>query len=319
MRYTQERLIGFSSTSAGMIDIIGAYILLASGIVANKYVLRSMAPDLLVGIRMLVSGLAIFLYSVSDSPRLRWRYIREDFAKLAFIAICTTLAPSLLKAFALKYMPASKQTLLGSIDPFVTATYAYFIWNDRITLRQFLGMLVAFAGIVVLLISRFPEEQLWGEFSSVSYPEIAALIAVALGRYGWILVQMFIRKDRYAPHEITSLSMLSSGALALILGFFRGMTYEIPQENPWFFISVLCFTTFVGNIGGYTLYSYCLKHHSATLMSISGLLIPVLVASLSSLLGLEVLNGTFFVAMACVGMGMFLFYSKQIASALRAA
>jgi drug/metabolite transporter (DMT)-like permease len=287
-----------------MFDIIGAYFLLASGIVANKYALRSIAPDLLVGIRMAVSGIFLLGFSVRTSPRLRWSHIKHDIWLLLGIALGTTLVPALLKAYALSSMAASKQTLLGSIDPFITALYAYLMWRDPLTLRKLCGMTVGFMGIAISVADRVPAEQ----WSIVSLPEIAVIIAIALGRYGWMLVQMLLKKDRYLPTEITSLSMLLSGLCSLGMSCMRGSAFIMPAEVSWTLVSVLVYTTLIGNICGYTAYTYCLRKYHATLIATVGLVVPLFVAALSMLFGMEQLSLRFGIAFALVALGMLIFH-----------
>lgn len=293
-----------------MIDIIGAYLLLASGIVANKYVLRYMAPDLLVGLRMTISGLFLMSLSIRTSPRLRWNHIKHDLGSLIGMSLGSTLIPALLKAYALSMMAASKQTLLGSIDPFITALYAYSIWDERLTARKLIGMTIGFIGIALSVADKVPTEQ-WG---IISLPEIAVIISIALGRYGWILVQILLKKERYKPTEITSIGMLSSGLISLTLNIGRGIHFIRPLPDDFSYINALIYTTVIGNICGYTAYSYCLQRHNATLIATTGLLVPLFVAGISALLGLETLTIRFFIALSMVALGMTIFYSDKIYS-----
>lgn len=294
-----------------MIDMFITFALLASGNVANKFLLKSMSPELLVGIRMSVSGLLILLFSVYNSPRLRWSHIRNDISIILVIAVITTLLPALLKAFALSYMVASKQMLLGSIDPFITAGYAYLLWREPLSWRQAIGMVVGCIGVGISAISSSPTEHIWGEWLIFSLPEIAVLLAVSLGRYGWMIVQSMLRKGRYLPHELTALSMFISGILSLSLSIIRGKTVLFTGPAPDHFISIILYTTFIGNIAGYTGYSYCLRHHSATVVSLTGLMMPPLVAFFAACVGLETLSLNFFIAMAFVTLGMVIFYSNK--------
>lgn len=293
-----------------MIDMLCAFALLASGNVANKYILQTMSPELLVGIRMSISGLLIILFSIRRSPRLRWSHIRSDLATLSLIALVSTLIPALLKAFALTYMAPSKQVLIGSIDPFITAFYAYLLFSEPITARQLLGIVVGCTGVVIAALTSTPYEKLWGEWGIFSFPECAVIMAVALGRYGWMVTQGLIRKERYRPHEITALSMLTSGILSLILGLLRGKTLIITGPVTPHFVTAVLYTTFIGNIAGYTLYSNCLRHHSSTIVSLTGLSMPLFVALMSWGVGLEPLSATFFIALAFLATGMAIFYSK---------
>jgi len=295
-----------------MLDIIVAYTMLASGIVANKFLLKSISPDLFVGIRMFVSGVLLFAFSVGSSHRLRWRYVREDIGVILFISLCTTLIPSTLKAFALDYMPASKYSLLGSIDPFVTAIYAYFLWNERLTLTKIMGMLIGFSGVLISIMSSMPAEQQWGQLLYLSYPEIAVIGSVIVSRYGWILVQGMLKKDRYMPVEINSLAMLFSGSFALCGALLRGAQVTIASPFIPQFIGIFLITIVIGNLIGYTMYSYCLKRHNATLMSLSGFMIPCFVYLFSQMLGFEKFSLNFIISLALLFCGVCIFYIDDL-------
>ena len=56
-------------------------------------------------------------------------------------------------------------------------------------------------------------------WSIFSFPEIAAFLAMAIGRVGWMFVQQLLRKERYTPAEANGLLMSISGALAFIIPF----------------------------------------------------------------------------------------------------
>lgn len=296
-----------------MIDIISAYACLAAGIVANKFLLQSIAPDLFIGIRMFVSGLLLLPMALKNSPRLRWEYIKQDFGAIVFITVCTTLAPSLTKAFALKNMLASKTTLLGSIDPFVTAIYAYFLWNERLSSKKILGMLLGLVGVIIASLTTSATELKWGEFLFISYPELATFASVMVSRYGWIKVQTMLKGNRYTPMEMNSVTMVASGFFALLFAYFRGA--QLPASTlvtPWF-LMVFIFTIIAGNLLGYNLYSQCLKKHSATWMSLAGFLVPIFVLLFSKILGSEALTWNFFVSAAILFAGLCIFYYDDLA------
>lgn len=294
-----------------MFDIVLVYFLLASGIVANKYLLASVSPDLFVGIRMFTAGLLLLPWSIRCA-RTRLANVRADLPSLFFISLCTTLVPAVTKAFALKYMAASKTALLGSIDPFVTALYAYILWQERLSFKKILGMLIGLCGVVITILSTSAAEIQWGEFLHLSYPELAALGSVALSRYGWILVQLMLKKERYKPVEINSMTMLISGALALMIASLSGARFQIAPGCTGTFVIFFAYTVVIGNLCGYTLYSYCLKRHSATWMSFSGFLVPVFVFTISALLGREQLSYHFFIAGVLLFIGLSIFYYEDL-------
>lgn len=295
-------------------DLMGAYILLASGIVANRYLLSHgyITAPFLVSVRMLISSAAIILFSARTSPRFRWNYLRHDIAIIALIAIVSTLIPAYLKAYALTTMPAAKQTLIGSIDPFITAFYAYMLWGEPITRRKMLGIAIGFCGIAVSLIAQSPEDALWHSWFFISWPELASIASVAAGRYGWILVQNIMKRERYLPHEVTSITMGVAGLGALLLAWNSPSAphfINVAPDQIWMFLSVLCYTVFIGNIFGYTAYSYALKAHSSTIVSLVGLSMPILVALIEWMVGLNAPPAYFFTSVGLLAIGFAIFFN----------
>ncbi|CAM6002344.1 unnamed protein product [Sphagnum balticum] len=261
-----------------MVDIVLAYVFLAGGIVSNKYILASMSAELFVALRMLISGLLLMLYNSHQTESLTYQRVKNDRLGLLAIAGCTTLVPALLKAWSLKRMLASKQSLLGSIDPFVTALMVYYLFNEKISRSKVLGMVVGFIGVMVVILSKSTDEFGYEFFWRISYPELAIVAAVIISRYGWILVQVLLRNNHYTPIQINALVQVIAGMLAFMVAVFNNNIRLGPIASYPHFIACFAFTVLGGNIIGYTLYAYSLKHHSATLVSLAGFLIPLLVA-----------------------------------------
>ena len=149
--------------------------------------------------------------------------------------------------------------------------------NERITPRKILGILCGFSGVVVLLTSTTPLEETFRVWSIFSFPELAVLASVTISRGGWIKTQSLVRSERYSPLEINGITMLFSGMIALVVAFCTGSTSISSTVSPYETFVALAYSIIGGNIIGYTLYTKALKHNSATLVSLSGFLIPVFV------------------------------------------
>lgn len=285
---------------------------MASGISTNKVLLGMMPATLFVGIRMLLAGVLMFAYAYRTSPRLRWNYLKEDGFVLLGVALFTTYIPSILKAFGLKYLFSSKAALYGAIDPFVTALYAYILWQEKLSFRKFLGILIGFAGIMVVTFTHSASEQPWHAWLMFSWPELASIATVFVSRGGWIMIRNLVRKERYTPLEVNGLSMIISGVLALATATLLGQWQEVEISSYEFFGVLLMYTIIAGNILGYTLYAYVLKHANITLISLAGFSIPVFVGAIGwALLG-EPISMALIIAALMVLVGLVVFYSDEL-------
>ena len=294
--------------------LLGYYALFASALSVNKLILFSLSTWLFVAIRRLAAGIILFSYITitSKSERLKLRYIQKDLLTILYISILTMFVPSILKAYSFQNLVSSKAALLGSLDPFVTAFYAYLLWKEKLTLQQIVGMVVAFAGVIVLMTSTNPLEMAAGEWGIISLPELAMIGSLIISRYGWILAREMLKTERYSSSELNSLIMIVSGLYALVATYLLGICdfCTIPLTST--FAALFAYSVFFGEIAGYTVYGNLLKNYNITLLSLAGLTIPLFVHLLGPLILGEPLSSVFFVALGLVACGMYIFYRDQI-------
>lgn len=294
--------------------LLGYYALFASALSVNKLILFSLSTWFFVAIRRLTAGIILFSYITitSKSERLKLRYIQKDILVILYISILTMFVPSILKAYSFQNLVSSKAALLGSLDPFVTAFYAYLLWQEKLTTKQIVGMLVAFAGVIVLMSSTNPIEMAAGEWGIISLPELAMIGSLIISRYGWILARDMLKTERYSSSELNSLIMIVSGLYALLAAYLLGICdfCTIPLTSG--FAVLFAYSVFFGEIAGYTVYGNLLKKYNITLLSLAGLTIPLFVHLLGPLILGEPLSPVFFVALGLVACGMYIFYRDQI-------
>jgi len=295
-----------------MIAVFVGFALLASAMIANKIALLSLSPTLFVAIRMLGAGFLLLAYYWGRTDRVRWSYFKHDIWLLLSISILTTLIPSLFKAYALKHMISAKFSFLGSVDPFITAFYAYLLWGERLTGAKIVGMLLGLISLLIMFWAVAPQEANLLVFGRISYPELAALAAPLLGRIGWMLIQYLIRKERYTAGQVNGLTMSMSGIAAFIISY-ATEAWILPTPTPWVSLSAaMIYTIVVGNIIALTMYAYFLKYHSATFLSLAGFSVNFFVALYGWLLLGEVPPVHFYSAAAVMILALIVFYAQEI-------
>ncbi len=311
-----------------MVLLFLAYAFLASAISTNKVILYAMAPEFLVGIRMLVAALFLAVYSFFvKHHRLVWRSIKQYAPTIIVVALFTTFFPSNLKAYALAHMPSSKMAFFGTLDPFVAAFYSYVVYGERLTPRKWLGVALGFAGMMVLIFASSPFEEQLKAFSVVSYPELAAFWAIVLSRLGWITAQQLLKKELLSPVQLNILTMSIGGAISLAAALLRNQTaitslalapLTILKIPPLSLLSptsqllgFLSYTIIVGNMLGYTIYAAMLKRYSATFIALTSFSIPLFVHALGWLFLNEPLSGSFFIACLVTFVGLVIFFFDE--------
>lgn len=295
-----------------IIQILGGYALFASAMSLNKLVLAWLAPAFFVGIRRMTSGLILFSYKAWTSPRLRFCNIRSDILTITAISLMTMCIPSILKAYSFKYLISSKAALIGSLDPFVTALYAYLLWGEKLTHKKLTGMLVAFSGILFLIIHTTSVEEVLGSWSIVSLPELAAFGSVVMSRLGWIIARRVLKSERYTPSELNSMNMVISGTLALVGTYLAGTCDFCTIPPTAAFIGLFSYAVFIGDILCYNIYGYLLKKYNITLLSLCGLSIPLFVHLYGPFIHGEPITAHFFISLAIVAAGTYIFYRDEL-------
>jgi len=293
------------------------FALLAMGITTNKYLLGYFSPVWFVAIRMLTaSAILAFVSRSSWDQAVRGR-LRKDFKLIALIAACTTFLPTWLKSFGLKYMPAAKTTLLGSIDPFVTALYAYLLFNERLTWSKAIGICFGWVGFILMASDQTPLESVWQLWGVISWPEIAVLLAIVTSRLGWTLAQQLLKRERYQPVQINTLMTGVSGLCAMSVAY--ASDQPICSCSPPFpQLLIPLFVTIVGSsVVGYAMYAKCLKLYSPTYVSLMGFTVPILVALFSWLFLAEPITYKLLLSFSALFTGMLIFESEHIISGIR--
>lgn len=293
-----------------MIDLIVTFALIASGTTANKYLLTYLPPTFFTALRMLSAGAILVGYHAFSSPRFTKEYLRTDLKLLFGISFFTTFIPSALKAFALKYLNSSQASLLGSIDPFVTALYAYILLGETLSWPKIIGLCGGTAGIMYQIVST--KNEAFPLIGALSWPELAVFANVLLSRYGWIRAQKLLRAERYKPSELNGIMMIAGGFYALVLAASLGECGWCAVPNtPTFWISGI-YTIIIGNIVAYTMYSTMLRKHSATLVSLAGLTVPLFVHLYGPFMVGEPLSLRFFISLGIVAISLTIFYFDEL-------
>lgn len=297
-----------------IIPLLGYYALFASALSINKLLLSSLSIWFFVALRRLVAGIMLFCYNVRTSPRLRFGHLRHDLGLIAGISVLTMFIPSILKAYGFQKLLSSKAALLGSLDPFITALYAYLLWGEQLTRTKLLGMLVAMSGIVILFVTTTPTEQVACACWSVSLPECAMILSLIISRYGWILARNLLRTNRYSSSEFNSLLMIISGFYALCASYLLGYCDFCSIPPTFNFALLFSYSVLIGEIAGYTIYGNLLKHHNIIFVSLAGLSIPLFVHLMGPLILGEPLSLLFFIELGLVFTGMYIFYRDDLNS-----
>lgn len=279
-----------------------------------KIALEYTEPLFLVGSRMFVAGLLLggyFLWRYPYQARLREQLDRSALLKLCALAFFNIYLTNACEVWGLNYLPAAKACLIYSLSPFVAAFFSFLLFKERLSRRKWLGLCVGFIGFFPILLTNTSSEELTSDFLGFSWPEFSVCVAAISNVYGWILLRQLVKNHEFSPLFANGISMFLGGSLALAHSYFVENWNPLPVTEYLPFIECSLFLLIISNIICYNLYGHLLKKYTATLMSLAGLTTPLFAAVLAWLYLGESMTFPFYLSLAIISTGLYLFHSEE--------
>ena len=237
--------------------------------------LESIPPALMGGLRWTIAGglLALFVRMRGEKlpPPSRWGSI----ALMGFLLLGLGNGGVV---FAEQWVPSGLAAVMVATSPFwMAAVEASLRDGERLTRNMIVGLLVGFAGILVLVWPDLTIERGDGKF-------LAGMIALQIASFGWALGSAYSRRHARNDNILgtTALQMLAGGLMMVAAGFVRGEFSQLfftPRTA-----TALVYLSTIGAIGGFVAYTYALRHLNVSFVSLYAYINPVIAVALGVLL-----------------------------------
>jgi drug/metabolite transporter (DMT)-like permease len=224
-----QRLLG-RLYNAPYVLLILTMLFWAGNATLGRYAAGYFPPVALGTLRWILAGLVLLPFAW---PYLRadWPVIRKHAWMLALLSLLSISAYNTLSYFGLQYTEVVNAVILQSVITPLMLLFAFLIFGDRISLRQAAGLLLSFAGIV-LIVSR-------GEFSTLldlrfNVGDFILLFAIA----AYSLYSVLLKK-RPPLHPLSFVTLTICWGAILLLPFFAAEIasgYTMPLEPTAFLI-----------------------------------------------------------------------------------
>ncbi|HSC25296.1 MAG TPA: DMT family transporter [Candidatus Babeliales bacterium] len=284
--------------------------LFATSFPIGKYLLSFASPLFLSGSRMLIAGGILLIYQYC-LPRTKLNFQGKHhfwiFAQIIVLGMYITYG---LRLYALDALPVWKTSFFYNFSPFLSALYAYFLFNERLSIKQWCGLSIGLIGMIPILISSSPAEATLGEFFFISKYEMFLMLSVSLHCYSWILIQKLVRHKDYDTSVVNGICMASGGLLSLITSY--AIEGPAPLYNPIAFSKGLIVMVFISNILCHNIYAKLLKTYSATFMSFTSFLSPLFAALYGWAFFQETISWHFYLSIIIVLIGLYTFYQDEL-------
>lgn len=265
--------------------------------VMMKEALRFAAPFDFVALRAIGGALLLFLAMVARRQRLRPQAPLAYF----FFGLFQTAGFLGLSTWALVEGGAGKTAVLVYSMPFWTLLLAWPLLGERLGACQWAAVLVALIGLVLVL-------EPW----RLDTAPTSKLLAVGAGISGAVstVYAKWLRASR--PIDLLSLTAWQMLFGGLVLGV---IAVVVPGPGiSWtpYFVGVLSFNIVLGTAAAWLIWLYVLHRISASIASLSLLMVPVIGVASSRLQLGEVPGGTELAGMLLIGSAILILVANPI-------
>ena len=234
--------------------------------------LETMPPMLMGGLRWTVAGGLLGAYMLARGERLpRGRDLRSALL-LGFLMLVLGNGGVV---WAEMYVPSGLAAVVIAASPFwMSGVEALQKDGERITWNTATGLLVGFAGIVLLI---WPELVQGG---ATGRGFLVGMIALQIACIGWSIGSSYSKRHgRHANvFSATAAQMLAGGAMMLTIGTVRGewgaLSFSTRSGSAFLYLST------IGAIGGFVAYTYALRHLPVSLVSLYAYINPIIAVAL---------------------------------------
>ncbi len=281
----------------------------------GRIVTQICAPVFFTGARMALSGCIFLGYYLVRNKRFSPGILGAVGAIITFTiaGIYLTTVPEL---WALQYIPSAKASFIFSLSPFAAAILSYFFFNEKMTLKKLLGLIIGLVGFMIMIIHHAPGEVIDDAIGVFSMAEIAMIIAAISTAVGWITMRRHLRTKACSAIEALGISMILGSGLAFITSAFMDSWNPVPivdyANNVSTVVLLLGLSVITSNLIGYTLYTLLLKTYTATFISFSGFIQPLFAAFYGWIFLGEFVTWYFFGAALLVFIGLYIFYIEEL-------
>ncbi len=282
------------------------YALCALSFTLSKFILSCSAPLFFVAIRMIVSGIALYIcFSVYNPVRKKIR--KEDYILFLQAILFHIVLAYTCDAWALQYMNSTESAFLYDLSPFFAAFFSYIFFKEKFTLTKVAGISIGFFSLMILLSAQTNMLCCTNFFATG-----IMLIAVASGAYGWIVIRQLILQG-YSILFCNSISMFFGGIIVLLSSTYVERWYKIaPVTDMTHFFLSLALLMITMNGAFYNLYGYLLTRYSATFLAFAGFTCPFFVQFFGWLFLSEPVSKEIILPLCSITLGLFMFYKEEL-------
>lgn len=251
-------------------------------------------------LRMTIAGIVLLPFALRNLKHIQ---NLKEVILLGIVGLSGNFFPAFLFTYAQTGISSGYSGMLNSFTPIFTMLIGFFVFKNRLTYIQLIGLFIGTIGIILLILSgNHPNESL--QFSGSLLPVLAVVLATLC--YAISLTTIKFTLQKFKAIEITSLAFFIVLFPSLI-AFFQLDTIQTIKSNPHAmeglgFISIL---SIVGTAFAVLLFNKLISNSSPLFSSSVTYFIPIVAVLIGMSIG-EHINILQIGAMTIVLLGVFI-------------
>ncbi len=264
----------------------------ATGYIVAKFAAPHAEPLTFLLLRYV--GVVLLMLTLALLARARWPSPRDALhLAIAGIGIQAIYLGGVW--VAIKHgMPAGVSALIVNVQPVLTAALGFWV-HERVTSRQWLGVVLGLGGVVLVIWHKL-------NFTGLAWPTVAMCVASLVGMTLGTL---------YQKKHVPSFDMRTGQVVQFVAAFlvtlplaYATESFQVTWNAP--FIAAMVWSIVVLTGGGISLMFLMLRHGKATTVTSYMYLVPIVTSAMAWLLFGETLTLWALVGMAVTLLGVYL-------------
>lgn len=297
-----------SQKSLTWIALWTVYVIWGSTYFAIAYVIETMPPLLGMGIRFFLAGLILTLFIIVRSGISEMKIPKaqvQTSAVMGFVLLGFGLGNV---AVAEEHVPSGIVALIIAALPLWIAIFRT-ISGERPSLQNWLGLIIGFVG-VALLLKPGSVQSVSGESSSTV---VFFMVMVLLGNIGWALGTYLAPRFPLPKNALvfTAIEMLAGGISLTLAGIVKGESFgDFFDASSWSWLW-FWYLVFFGSILAYSAYLWLVSNAPVGLTATYAYVNPIIAVTLGALFLDEVITMNYAIGGAIIVLGVLIVVSGE--------
>lgn len=289
------------------IALITVQILFGTWPVLGKFVLRSMSSSMLVASRL--TGAAVVFLVIQRNIRPLLKMHRKDVFLLILSSAIGVVGNQFLYVKGLSLTTAINATLISTTIPVFALLASIVFGYDQISLKRFLGMLLAAIGVLYLV------NPFRGDFSTQTTLGNILIVSNSF-LYGTYIVISKDLFERYGALNVITWIFLVGTAVTLPVGLLAARNQNLAALSPAVWVSIFVIIL-LPTVGAYYLNGWALTKVAPSIVAVYIYLQPLIAFGLAPVVLGETWNSRTIVSSLLIFLGVAIVTRRSRSLAVR--